>query len=114
MDLYSDIIIAVGNNDIDSNSSVEEILLEMGALINIIDSLLADVSIHILQALSRLQMGACNKKMMCFNGGLYPLESEKVNIITNTEIGERDGDKFDTDNIHLSYSGNIALVHILK
>ena len=114
MDCYSDLIIAVGNNDIDSQSSVENVLIEMGALVNLVESLLGDVKIHILQALPRPQNNVYNKKMRRYNGGLYSLESDIVNIITNNEIGERDSENFTTDNIHLSHSGNIALVHVLK
>ena len=65
MDSYSDLIIEIINNDIALQSSVENILLEMGALVCQYGGVSTDrCQIHILQAPPRLQNGVYIRKMI--------------------------------------------------
>lgn len=88
LDEYCDIVIGVGNNDVDSFSV--EALLKLGSLLNTIKTLLPDTNVHILQALPRFQDSNYNRKIVRYNAGLYTLETENIMIITNNEIRERD------------------------
>ena len=71
-------------------------------------------NIHVIPALPRQRNAEYNRKFYRCNGLLYGMEANRINIVSNNDILERDSYLFVQDGVHFSRSGTIAVVRIIK
>lgn len=116
IDTKSEIILAVGGNDL-INSSVEDTIEKYKAVIELCNQKLPMNKVSILPPLIRLHNREYSRKQKGLLTKLHSeVESERVKIIKNDVITswETSAYCFTEDGIHLNHDGTLGLVKIFK
>ena len=106
-------LLIVGNNDISSDSTTEA-FKKLQAVCELFSKKFPESELSILPVLPRPDNPDYNRDASIFNRKILELRSHKIHIVDTSDITPRDHDLFGHDKVHLSKSGNIALVKDIK
>ena len=111
----TEIVLIVGSNDLEKSSS-EDVIKSMNDLLRVCKDKLSNNKISIMPGFVRLGNTAFNRKLSEYNANLKQLSKDGVTIIDNQEITGCNCCNyfFQSDGIHFTRQGTMALVRILK
>ena len=111
---YKNLVIMTGSNDLSQGASPDNIIEDMQALIELVRYKSPNSKIHVFPVFHRLDSPNFNSKVDATNNNLYKLQSDYVQIVKNDTIYSSHRNLYASDGIHMSVSGNMELVRLIK
>lgn len=103
-----------GSYDLSQGVSPDNIIEDMQALIELVRYKSPNSKIHVFPVFHRLDSPNFNSKVDATNNNLYKLQSDYVQIVKIDTIYSSHRNLYASDGIHMSVSGNMELVRLIK